>query len=128
MENQKNTEQEEKAFKKAEAIGQIKTMPKVKEVIPEAPLEQSEAIIDSPDKFQFAIGNAQMEGLDAIEVTEKLFKHLARNSKTKYLTYGKPGIKVFIEGTREEIEAEESMSAEAYHDLLGKRRAANAPR
>lgn len=128
MENQKNIEQEEKSFKKAEAIGQIKTMPKTKEVVPEVSFEQSEAIIDSPDKFQMAIGNAQMDGLDAIEVTEKLFKHLAKNSKTKYLTYGKPGIKVFVEGTRDAIEAEESLSAEAYHDLIGKRRAANAPR
>lgn len=120
--------EKQKSFKQAEALGQIKTVAEVPEEAVEQQFEQSYSIIDSPDKFQSAIGNAQLDDLDYIEVEEKLFKHLVKNSKTKYLTYGKPGIKVYKRGTREEIEAEESMSAEAYHDLLGKRRAENAPR
>lgn len=117
-----------KDFKKAEALGQIKTMPETPaETMPEV-IEQSMPVIDNPADFQAAIGNAQMDELDYIEVTEKMFKYLAKNSKTKYLTYGNPGIKVFIQGTREEMQAEDNMSAEAYHDLVGKRKSQNAPR
>lgn len=108
-------------FKKAEALGQIKTMPAEKEL--PAPVEPEPIeIVNDPASFAAAIGNAQMEDIDSIEVGEKLFKHLMRNSKAKYLTYGNPGIKVYLAGTRDQIEREENMSAEAYGDMMARRK------
>lgn len=111
-------------LKTAEALGQIKTLPET----PELPMveETEEAVIDNPQDFQIAIGNAQMDGADHIEVTERLFKHLIKGAKTKYITYGNPGIKVFMKGTRDKIEREESMNAEDYANHILKNKQANA--
>ena len=87
-------------------------------LIPE--IEANEVIKD-PKSFEMAIAHAQMEGRDHIEVSEQLFKLLTKKAKTPYITWGKPGIKVFIEGTKEGIEAEESLSAERRYDLMMKR-------
>ena len=110
-----------KTFKDAEALGQVRSMPEVKESVMSLEPIQSHDIIDTPDKFQQAIGNAQLDDLDYIEVEEKLFKHLVKNSKTEYLTYGKPGIKVFKRGTRDEILRKDEMSADRYHDFVSRK-------
>lgn len=115
-----------KTFREAEAVGQVKSLPEVKEEAKAEVFEQSHAVIDTPDKFQEAIGNAQLDGLEYIEVEEKLFKHLVRNSPTEYLTYGKPGVKVFKRGTREAILKKDNLSAEAYHDFVSRKRAESA--
>ncbi len=47
-----------------------------------------------------------------LEVTKSFFEALARGQKSSYLTYGNPGVKIFIEGTRPDILKEESMSLE----------------
>lgn len=115
----------DQSFKEAEALGKIKTLPKEKEEKVEAHPEQSIDVIDTPDKFERAIGNAQLDGLDSIEVDEKLFKHLCKNSKTAYLTYGKPGIKVYLKGTRETNEQLEKMTADQFHDHICRENARN---
>lgn len=107
-------------LKRSEAQGHIKTLEEEPE-LPVTPIE-STPDIDQPDDFRIAIGNAQMEGADSIEVTERLFKYLVKNSKSRYITYGNPGIKVFMKGTRDEIEREESMSAEAYGEHMARKR------
>lgn len=112
-----------KTFKEAEALGQVKSLPEVKEPKEEVAFAQSHDIIDTPDKFEQAIGNAQLDGLEYIEVEERLFKHLVRNSPTEYLTYGKPGVKVFKRGTRDAIMKKDNLSAEAYHDYVSRKRA-----
>jgi len=111
----------------AEALGEIKTVPDLV-TAPDVPEEETLGVIDDPQDFRVAVGNAQMEGHEYIEVSERLFNHLARKSKTAYLTYGEPGVKVFKVGTREEIEKIEKMSAENYGNYMGRKAAENAPR
>jgi hypothetical protein len=107
------------SFHDAEANGQIRTLPEVAtlDAITEPKLE----ILDTADDFRTAIGNAQMEGIDHVIVTERLFKYLIKNQTTRYLTYGDPGVKVYKEGTKKECDKEDKMNAEAYGDMLGKR-------
>ena len=112
---------QQKSFKESEAMGDIKTLPETVEAQEQAKLEQSIEMIDTPDKFASAIGNAQLDGLEYVEVEERLFKHLVKNSKTPYITYGKPGIKVYKRGTREELEKIDDMSAESYSTYLAKK-------
>ena len=73
--------------------------------------------IDNFNEFQQAVINAQFEKRGFIEVSEKFFRVLTEGQKTSYLTYGKPGIKVYIEGTREGIEAREALTAEQAREL-----------
>lgn len=122
----KNRQRQIDEFGIAESLGDIVTMPEINEEIVNPDAEKSE-VIDNPQDFRMAIGRAAMEGEEYIEVSEKLFKYLLKNSKSPYLTYGDPGIKVYLAGTREEIEREERMSAEQYAEYIGKkqREAAN---
>lgn len=110
----------------AESLGQIKTMPEIDETVV-APKEEQK-IIDSPEEFRLAIGQAQMEGEDSLEVGERLFKYLLKNSKSPYLTYGDPGIKVYLAGTREKYEREDAMNAEAFMELKAKQERGELPK
>lgn len=110
----------------AESLGQIKTMPEIDEKV--VALEEPKKIIDSPEEFRLAIGQAQMEGEDSMEVGEKLFKYLLKNSKSPYLTYGDPGIKVYLAGTREKYEREDAMNAEAFMELKAKQERGELPK
>lgn len=47
-----------------------------------------------------------------LEVTDMFFKALTKGQKTSYLTYGKPGIKIYRSGTKAECDAEDNMSAD----------------
>jgi hypothetical protein len=112
-------------FKDAEALGSIKTGP----VIPEPVIEVAEpsTIISDPTAFQYAIGKAQMEmqeggGDGVVEVSKELFSYLVKNQKTPYLTYGNPGVKVYLEGTREKCEIHDSLSAEDAYSRAVKER------
>lgn len=105
-----------------EALGNLHSLP-FDETLPEVSAEIPE-VADSTIDFQMAIGHAQMEGIEYIEVSEKLFAYLMRKSKSSYITYGDPGVKVFKVGTRDEILREESMNAESYHDHITKKRQA----
>lgn len=49
-----------------------------------------------------------------LEVTPEFFQALSKGTKTTYMTYGKPGIKVYIKGTKEGIDNEEKMSADEW--------------
>lgn len=57
-----------------------------------------------------------------MEVSEDFFKVLAMGQKTNYITYGRPGVKVFREGTKEAMIAEDNLSAEEHKELVFKRR------
>jgi hypothetical protein len=103
----------------AEAMGQLKTMPSTKGQIIEKDL--SKEVIDNPQDFQAAIGHAQMAGQDYVEVSDRMFSYLVKNSATEYLTYGNPGVKVFKEGTRDKIVEFESLNPdEQVRRKLGK--------
>ncbi len=67
--------------------------------------------------FTNAVKTAQFTKFPYVEVTKELFDRLNDDPVSKYMTYGSPGIKVFVEGTRLEIEAEEKNSAEAQHEI-----------
>lgn len=105
----------------AESIGEIYTMPELDESLVNVD-EKEVTYVDDPESFRMAIGAAQMQGEEYIEVGEKLFKYLLKNSKSKYLTYGAPGIKIYLKGTREALEREEKMSGEQYLEHVSKQR------
>jgi hypothetical protein len=111
-------------FENAEALGDLKTLPFEEEDLADVVGDDVAEIISKPIEFQMAIGHAQMEGKDFVEVTPELFQYLVKKAKTKYLTYGDPGVKVYKAGTREEIEREENMNAEHYHEHIMKKRMA----
>ncbi len=102
----------------AEAAGVIHTMPVNERVEVEGSL--ADKIIDNPTDFTMALGHAQMAQKSYLEVSKRMFDFLRKTAKTKYLTYGSPGVKVFLQGTREEIEKEETMSAEQYAEYVAK--------
>jgi hypothetical protein len=104
------------SFEEAESKGIIQSMPEMVE----GPVVTGDTpeVIDNPEDFRMAVGNAQMNGEDSIEVSEKVFNYIIKNNKTKYFTYGSPGIKVYKVGTKCELDREESMGAEAYHEMI----------
>lgn len=104
----------------AESLGQIMTMPEINEATIQPTKETS--FVDTPEEFRMAIGALQMSGEDTLEVGPKLFKYLLKNSKTPYLTYGSPGIKVYLQGTKKECDRVDKLSAEAYIDYVAKQK------
>lgn len=74
-------------------------------------------ILDSFPDFQMAVSEAQLTGLDHLEVTHKLFKSLTKGVETNYLTWGHPGVKVFPEGTMKGILEDEKMDAETHREI-----------
>lgn len=67
-----------------------------------------------------------MEGIGELTVSEKLFAYLCKDKNSRSLTYGDPGIRVFIDGTQEKLLIEEGQTAEeAYvRDIRKKQSAA----
>lgn len=112
----------EQSFKDAAALGEIHVAPEVAEVELDEKPQREDVTIDNTEDFRLAVGTAQMDGIEYVEVGEKLFKYLLRGAKTRYLTYGNPGIKVFLKGTMDDILDEEEMSAEDYGNVVARRR------
>lgn len=83
--------------------------------------EDSRGVLDTHSAFQEAIDQAPFDGTEYLEVSERLFKSLTKGRQTRYLTYGKPGVKVYQVGTREREEAIDTMSAEAYGNKVGRK-------
>jgi len=104
----------------AESIGEIYTMPELDESLVKE--EKEITYVDDPESFRMAIGAAQMNDEEYIEVGEKLFKYLLKNSKSRYLTYGSPGIKIYLKGTRDALEKEDKMSGEQYLEHVSKQK------
>ena len=102
----------------AEAVGELNTLAEEFEPTKEAKEETN--IIDNPEDFRIAIGQAEMNGEKFVEVSEKLFKYLVKNSKTRYITYGDGGIKVYKAGTKEENDYIDKLTAEQYIEYIAK--------
>ena len=102
----------------AEAVGELNTLAGEFEPTKEAKEETN--IIDNPEDFRIAIGQAEMNGEKFVEVSEKLFKYLVKNSKTRYITYGDGGIKVYKAGTKEENDYIDKLTAEQYIEYIAK--------
>lgn len=114
------TEQISEEFVNQAIKTNIKTLHEQKEDVQEQEVKSLYA--ESPEDFRVALGQAQMEGFDHITVSEKLFNFLVKNNKTRYLTYGTPGIKIYKEGTKDECDSEDSMSFDIYNDYLVKKK------
>ena len=102
------------AFKDAEALGKINTMPELKHT--PAVEEPNTEVITDPTQFQMAIARAQFDGIDHVIVDKNVLMSLLRGNKGVSLTYGNPGVRVYLEGTKESCEDIEKLSAEAYHE------------
>lgn len=72
-------------------------------------------VITNYNDFTQAVANAQLDGVGHLEVTPDLFKSLTKGITTEYLTWGHPGVKIYIEGTKERIDEEESMNVEDWY-------------
>ncbi len=82
-------------------------------------------IIANYQDFQAAVSKAQMQGEDGdryVEVTDVFFKLLTKGKNTPYISYGNPTVKVFREGTVDEIEKSESRSADEVAGLVRSQR------
>ena len=102
----------------AEAVGELNTL--AEEFEPTKEAKEELAVIDNPEDFRIAIGQAEMNGEKFVEVSEKLFKYLVKNSKTRYITYGDGGIKVYKAGTKEENDYIDKLTAEQYIEFIAK--------
>lgn len=82
-------------------------------------------IIDDLGTYREALGQAQMSGIESLEVSDRLFKFLVQTDpNTAYLTVGKPGVKIYRAGTKEQIKKNESLSADQNLERLTKEKAA----
>ncbi len=83
--------------------------------------EAPDTVIDTLDDYRRALDNAQLDGLDYIEVSEKVFNRVKPgHSDIDNFTTGNPGVMVYKLGKREALEAIERMSASDYHEYITK--------
>lgn len=71
-------------------------------------------VYDNLPEFEFAIGNAPLEDIEYVEVTQKLFDHITRKQPNRYVTY--KGVKVYVQGTRAENDNIDNMTAEQFYN------------
>lgn len=111
---------------KAEAMGTIQTMPSMEQG-EERPLLDVPDVIDNPDDFRAAVGHAQLAGeYKEIEVSERLFKHIIKSGQATSFTYGQPGVRVFLTGTKEKVLKQEKMNTDEYNLHMIKEKQKNA--
>lgn len=91
-------------------------------------METSEVKTTRPKKiewnihlFERAVKEAQVEKRGFIEVPQEYYDtlrmQLLGGLETESFYYGKPGVRVYPEGKREQIETEEAMDAETWTKL-----------
>lgn len=75
------------------------------------------SVIDNLEDFRFAVGEAQVIGKKAIEVSERVYTHLTLGKDTPYIIWGKPAVKVYKVGTMDRTERLESLSVEELMEI-----------
>jgi len=81
---------------------------------------------DTIAEFEKTVSDRLFSGFDFIEVSERIFKHYCVDPNTGYFTWGKPGIKVYRVGTKDEFDKIDRMKSEDYAAYLdNKKRAIN---
>lgn len=82
--------------------------------------------IDNIHDFNRAIESAQFDGSGSVEVTQKFFDQWTGGKEAKPCrTTGHPGVFVFVEGRRKEVEREYSMDTFEHYELdIAKKREA----
>lgn len=71
--------------------------------------EQKQKAINTYQELENAVQHIhrtidEIDGEPVLELTQQFFTALTKGSKEKMMTYGSPGIKLYVEGEREEIE------------------------
>ena len=97
----------------------IAGVPRLPEAKAEA-LEQTitdDKIYDNLHEFEMAVANAPLDGIEYLEVNQKVFDYLTRKQKTRYVMY--KGVAVYLEGTKDRNDAIDSLSADAYGEQVG---------
>ena len=90
----------------------------------------SAAIESGPIKdlavFRSAHGQAQLAGIDHLEVSDEIFDFLCNGQDTAYINYGNPAVKVYRAGSKAQLDRIEKMTLDqrAKH-LADEWRAAN---
>jgi len=79
--------------------------------------KQKSTAIDNYIDFEASVKHAQLEDIEYLEVTQKLMEKLMKDSEVESITYGKPGVRVFVEGARERILGQEALSTEEFREL-----------
>ena len=87
-------------------------LPKVADIPFEAPKTDDGVVYDTLPEFEFAVGNAPLEEIEYLEVTQRLFDHLTRKQATRYITY--KGVKVYVKGTKDQNDHIDAMTADQY--------------
>jgi hypothetical protein len=77
-----------------------------------------EPVVSTVSDFLAAVKRAQSspEKNKFVEVSKEVFDHYMHGSETEYFTTGAPGVRVYVKGTREAIEAKEKRTTEWAHD------------
>jgi hypothetical protein len=89
-------------------------LPKQPETPFDAPKSDEGVIYDNLPEFEFAIGNAPLEDVEYVEVTQRLFDHLTRKQANRYMTY--KGVKVYVAGTKDHNDSIDKMTAEQFYN------------
>jgi len=66
--------------------------------------KRKEKVIKDLNEFHLAAATAHLSDEDYLIVDERIFQAVGKGVKTNYLTYGDPGIKVYLEGTKEKCD------------------------
>lgn len=99
----------------AEAIGQIHRGLEMPELAAEEPkMPEAHEILDNPEQFRMAIGRAQLNSEKYVTISERLMQYLARG-KALSITYGNPGIRVYVDGAKEKLDKIEAMNSDQFH-------------
>jgi hypothetical protein len=66
---------------------------------------EAEPVITDIQDFYMKAQTASLMNEDYLVVNERVFNAIGRGVKSPYLTYGNPGIKVYLEGTKEKCDS-----------------------
>lgn len=111
-------------FKRAQIMGELKTMPDVQQTVVEQKEEQKP--VETMDEFRQAIWEIQTSSdLKAdekfITVSDKVFDLIVKKREhIKMITYDNPGVKVYRQGAKKELDLIDSLTAEQYHNYKSK--------
>jgi hypothetical protein len=111
------------AIEDAEAMGTIKRGQHLKieaKVAKDTSDLQKVYDIENPHEFEMAIARAKMKPGVHLLVTPELMEYLLRGAKDASIVY--QNVRCYIAGSKDELDMEESMSAEASHDYKVKKK------
>lgn len=105
------------------------TKSEVIETQAELKADASKGPIDSMDDYRHAVSEAELDGLEYIEVTDRVFDKIRPGAKTLDTFVTGPGLMVYRSGTnaKDRHESITNMSAEEYMSFAHQERRAKRP-